>query len=309
MNKLRGTLLLLITALIWGLAFVAQSSVSDSLGSFTFNAARSVLAAVFLLGVLGVRRLVRRVKLPKTQPSPPADFKKSLAAGAVCGLIMFVACNLQQFGIAAYPPEAASSGRAGFITATYVVMVAVVSLFTRSKPRLNVLISVAVCVFGMYLLCLSGGVSGIYSGDLLVLLCAVGYTVYIFAVDRFSTLDGVLISCVQFAVCALISAAAAFIFETPDIGSLSDAWLQIFYAGVFSSGIGYTLQIIGQKYAAPTVASVVMSLESVFSAVFGWLILNQRLGGAELCGCVLVFSAVILAQLPDFPRKKVKTLQ
>ena len=290
MRQLRGVVLLLITALIWGLGFVAQSSAADSIGSFSFTAARSLIAAAFLLGLLGVRRL------RPADRRPPS--KGALRGGLLCGGLLFVASNLQQFGIAAYPPEAAASGRAGFLTATYVVMVALGALLSGRRLRLSVLASAVGCVAGMYLLCMSGGFGGVYAGDLLELACAVGFALYIWAVDRCAGLDSLCVSCVQFALCGVLSLAAALLFEDFSLLLLLRAWLPVLYAGVFSSGVGYTLQIIGQKYAEPTVASIVMSLESVFAALAGWLLLNERLSDVELCGCALVFLSVLAAQLP-----------
>ena len=199
---------------------------------------------------------------------------------------------------------AAASGRAGFLTATYVVMVAVIAVFTGNKLHPTVIVAAVGCVAGMYMLCLSGGIDRVYFGDLLILLCAVGYAAYIMAVDRFNDTDGIAMSFVQFIVCSVLSTVCAFIFEQPDFGVIAQAWLPVAYAGVLSSGVAYTLQIIGQKYAEPTVATIVMSLESVFAALAGWVLLNERLSPAELAGCALVFASVILAQAPSFFKKE-----
>ena len=284
MKSFRGSLLLLLTAAIWGMAFVAQTSAADSIGSFTFNAVRSCIAALFLFAVLLGRSLVpgKRKIFPRG-----AVLRRTIGGGVLCGIALCVAVNLQQLGIAAYPQGVASSGRAGFLTAVYVV-----------HPL--VLLSAIGCLGGMYLLCLWRGFSSFYLGDGLELLCAVAFTVQILLVDRYTDADGILLSCVQFLVCALLSAIPMLFFEQVSLSALRAAWLPILYAGVLSSGVGYTLQILGQKTAPPAVASILMSLESVFAALAGWVILKERLQPIELCGCGIVFACVILAQIPSF---------
>ena len=232
------------------------------------------------------------------------SFKHTIIAGILCGVALCAAANFQQFGIAAYPNGVAASGRAGFLTATYVIMVAVCAKFFGKKLHPIVWLSVIGCIAGMYLLCMSEGLSGLYIGDLLLLICAICYTCHILMIDRFTHIDSIKMSCVQFLVCTILSAIGMLIFESPDLPALSDAWFEIFYAGVMSSGVAYTLQMAGQKHAEPAVASIVMSLESVFAALAGWIILKERLNTLELIGCGLVFAAVIFAQLPEFMKKK-----
>lgn len=207
--------------------------------------------------------------------------------------------SLQQYGISIYPKGVAASGRAGFLTATYVVMVAVLTALIEKKIRPVIVLSVIGCISGMYLLCMKGGFSGIYAADICLLLCAVCFMCHIFAVEHFSSEDGIKLSCIQFATCAVISLILALLFEKPDIGNIVKAAVPILYAGVMSNGIAYTLQIIGQKYTKPAVASIVMSLESVFAVLAGWLILHEVLSIREAVGCVLVFAAVIIAQIPE----------
>ena len=296
MKKLKGSLLLLAATMVWGLAFVAQSAAADNIGSFTFNAARCVLAAAFLFVIMLIRRGSRLIS-KKKKPANAGENKKLLLGGALCGAALFAGMNLQQFGIAAYPPEAAASGRAGFLTATYVIMIPIVQRITGKKLSLPVILSVIGCIAGMYLLCMNGGFGGIYLGDILELGCAAGFTCYILVVDHFSGLDGIAVSCIQFVVCGIMCAICMLIFEKPDFNALTDAWLPIAYAGIISSGTGYTLQIIGQKYAEPAVASIIMSLESVFAAAAGWLILGEALSPRELAGCALVFAAVLCSQI------------
>ena len=302
MKKTTGTLMLLLTAFIWGTAFVAQSSASENIGSFTFNTARSFIAFFFLLIVIGIRACIakKRANSPKTSVS----FRKTVIAGTLCGIALCAATNFQQFGIASYPDGVAASGRAGFLTATYVVMVALCARFFGQKLHPIVWVATAGCIAGMYLLCMSGGLSGLYLGDLLLFICAICYTFHILIIDRFTYIDSIQMSCVQFLVCGVLSAAGMLLFEQPDVNSLSASGFEIFYAGVMSSGVAYTLQMAGQRYAQPAVASIVMSLESVFAALAGWLLLNEHLNTTELIGCSLVFAAVILAQIPEFLKKK-----
>ena len=301
LKNIKGALILLVAALIWGMAFVAQSSAADSIGPFTFNALRSFVGALFLLAFLAVRTASSK----KAEPSPePTTGKRLWLGGGLCGVALFVAVNFQQLGLTVYPDGIASSGRAGFITATYVVMVALCSCFFGKKLHPLVLISTVGCLAGMYFLCLSGGFSGIYLGDLFLLLCAVCFAAHIMIVDRFSSLDCIRLSCIQFLTCGVLSGVAMLLFEQPDLHAILAAWLPILYTGIFSSGVAYTLQMIGQKYAEPAVASIVMSLESVFSALAGWVLLHEVLSPRELLGCALVFAAVILAQVPEFLKKK-----
>ena len=295
MKNLKGTLILLLTAMIWGIAFVAQDAAAGNIGSFTFNGTRAVLAAVFLLVVIIVKDGSKKQKIIPEK----TEAKKILKAGIICGVFLSIAVNLQQLGIAAYPDGVAVSGRSGFLTATYVVMVAVVSLFFGKKLNVSLVVAVVGCMAGLYLLCLSGGLSGIYTGDILIFCCAIAFTCHIIAADRFSSLDTVKVSFIQFVVVSVLSFIPAVIFEKIEWQSLVSAWLPIVYAGVCSSGIGYTLQMIGQKYAEPAVASIVTSFESVFAALAGWVILGQSLSGKELLGCALMFVAIIAAQIPD----------
>lgn len=311
-SALKGTVLLLITALIWGTAFVAQTSAADNVDPFTFNASRNIIAVVFLTVVITVKEKLE-AKGPKTAASNAAapaekvnfmgDTRGIVIGGALCGLALFAASYLQQAGIGAYPPEAAASGRAGFITATYVIMVALCSLFMGKKVHPLVLVATAICVVGMYLLCMSGGIDGIYLGDVLVLLSAVGFAAHIIVIDRYVALDAFRLSRVQFIASGGLSLICALIFEQPTISAIALALLPILFAGIMSDGVAYTLQFVGQKFVNATAATIIMSLESVFAALAGWLLLAERLGFQEILGCALVFAAVILAQTPDFFKK------
>lgn len=307
MKNIKGSLILLVTAFIWGTAFVAQTSASDSLGTFTFNAGRSFVAAGFL-GILVLikdvwnRRFKHRVSDEAEGHLAAEESNKNpwpIGGGFLCGLMLFFAMSFQQAGIGLYPEGVAASGRAGFLTATYVVMVALCMQIRGRKPHPLVLVSIAITVCGMYLLCMSGGFSGIYIGDVLELCCALCFTGHILVVDRYANTDSFRLSCLQFLTAGILSGVMC-LFEKADGAAVMRAIPLILYAGVLSSGIAYTLQLIGQKYAEPAVASIVMSLESVFAVIAGWAILHEVLSTRELAGCAFVFVAVILAQVPQF---------
>ena len=309
MNNIKGSLILLLTAFIWGTAFVAQTSGAGAVGTFTFNAARSFVGALFLLIVIAVKNVLDKRKstgkvLNTENGSLPQVWP--VGAGVICGIVLCAAMTLQQFGISMYPEGVAASGRAGFITATYVVMVSVVSVFLGKKMHWITGVSVAGCIAGMYLLCMSGGASGIYLGDILEFLGAICFTIHILVIDKFSSADSIKMSCIQFFVIAIISAFAMMFTENVTFAGIKAALIPILYAGVLSSGVAYTLQMIGQKYAQPSVASIVMSLESVFAVLAGWIILGEVLKPREIAGCVLVFAAVILAQIPGMKKGDTK---
>lgn len=298
MKQIRGALCLALAAFIWGTAFVAQSLGMDHLGPFTFNSTRNFIAVVILLPVIF---FLRRRKDPAKAPGAAQHYRKTLwVGGVICGTILAVAAGLQQIGILY-----TTVGKAGFLTALYIVLVPIAGLFFGKRVPAAVWIGVAIAAVGTYMLSIQEDFS-IGTGDLFVLLCALGFTAHILAVDHFSPqVSGVELSCVQFLTAGVLSGIVALLTETPN---LQDLWLSIgplLYTGVLSSGVAYTLQVVGQKDTPPAVASLVMSLESVFAAVSGWLILNQNMSGREVFGCVLVFAAVILAQIP-FPAIRAK---
>lgn len=219
--------------------------------------------------------------------------------GLCCGVILTLSTSLQQIGI-----KYTSAGKAGFITALYILIVPLLGMLLGKKVGIRTWIGVALAVVGMYLLCIKEGFSISY-GDFMVLLCALVFSLHILAVDYFSPrVDGIRLSCIQFFVCGCISAFPMLLWEQPEISQIIQAWQPLVYAGVLSSGVAYTLQIVTQKHLNPTVASLLMSLESVFAVLTGWLVLNERLSPKELLGCVLVFTAIILAQLPQKQKKK-----
>ena len=297
--KAKGPILLLITAMLWGMAFVAQTTAADSVGPFTFNASRNFVGALFLSGVIAYRKKTGQDK-PPISDDVGYSRRTLLVAGALCGTALCVASFLQQAGITSYPPDtAAVSGRSGFVTATYMVMVAVMVVFVGKRPHPLVIVAVALALVGMYFLCVPDGLGSVYVGDWLVLASALGYAIHILIIDRYTNVDGVRLSRVQLCVSCVISLACALIFEHPDSAAVIAAGVSILYAGICSDGIAYTLQIVAQKTTDPTVASIIMSLESVFAALGGWLILSESLSPVELFGCALVFAAVLLSQVPD----------
>ena len=297
--RLKNSLLLLLTATIWGVAFVAQSAGMDYVGPFTFNCARCLIGALVLVPLIF---FMDRGK--KRQREIPVENKKVLILGGVCcGLALFLASNFQQFGI-----QYTTVGKAGFITACYIVIVPLLGLFFGKKCSPLIWGAVVMAVVGLYMLCMTGGSGGINRGDLLMLVCAVLFSVHILVIDYFSPkADGVVISCVQFFTAGVLACVLMLLFEHPSMSAVIAAAAPILYAGVMSCGVGYTLQVVAQNGVDPTIASLLLSLESVFSVLAGWVILGQKLSGRELFGCALVFAAVLLVQIPTeklFPCRK-----
>ena len=321
--------LLALTALIWGSAFVAQSVGMDYLGPFTFNSVRCFLGGLVLIPVILVMRRRKR-EMPsgvpgeaeaagvtgrrKTAPESAAHpagtgsgnrngsgsrnrnrgRKTLLAGGICCGLALAVGSSLQQIGL-----MYTDAGTAGFITALYILIVPLIRAAFGKRAGAKVWIGVALAVVGMYFLCIGDGVTS-SKGNLYVLLCAVAFSVHILVIDHFAPkTDGVAMSCIQFFVCGILCAVPMLVSEHPLPAQVLNAWLPLTYAGVLSCGVGYTLQVVAQKNTDPTVASLLLSLESVFSVIAGWIILGERMSGRQLFGCALMFAAIILAQLPS----------
>ena len=295
-KELRGALLLTLTALIWGTAFVAQSMGMDYLEPFTFNGIRTLVGGIVLLPIIWA--------LDKNKKKNPGIKKEEtenriyIKGGIICGIVLFIASSLQQIGI-----QYTTAGKAGFLTALYIVIVPVIGLFMKKKVGIKIWVSVVIAVAGAYLLSVKEGFS-IGIGDTYVLLCAVAFSFHIIFCDKYSSLtDAAKLSCTQFFTSGTISVLVALFAEKPELHNILMSWGPILYTGVMSCGVAYTLQIVGQKSTPPAIASLIMSLESVFSALAGWLILGEKLSLKELLGCVLVFTAVILTQLPPLTKR------
>ena len=300
-GQMKNSLLLLLTSFIWGVAFVAQSVGGEAVGCFTFNGVRSLIGAFVLIPVIYFLDNQKKKELGEEKfLEQKGDSKRLLLGGVCCGVMLCIASNFQQFGI-----SFTTVGKAGFITAMYILIVPILGLFMKKKVGVKVWLGVVLATIGLYMLCMTSESFSLSKGDFLVLICAGFFSLHILIIDYFSPkVDGVRMSCIQFFVCGIISVIIAFIFESPSLSSILSGWLPILYAGVLSCGVAYTLQIVGQKNMDPTVASLILSLESVFSVLAGWLILNQTMTLREFSGCGLMFLAIILAQLPD----RMKTL-
>ncbi len=308
--KFRNSLLLLLTAFIWGVAFVAQSVGMEYVGPFTFNCVRCFLGGmvlipcIWLLGRINKEESIKQAQ--KTRGEKRRERKILFSGGILCGILLCLGSNLQQFGI-----QYTTVGKAGFITAFYIIIVPILGLFLRRKCGWNVWLGVLFALAGLYFLCITdtvsqGGVERLIpwlpvgKGELLLFIGALGFSLHIMVIDYFTQrADGVKMSCIQFFVCGLISGIGMIFTEEPSITAVCQAWQPVLYAGILSCGVAYTLQIVGQKGMNPTVASLILSLESVISVLAGMVILSQRLSTREIFGCVLMFLAIVLAQLPS----------
>lgn len=289
-KQLGNSLLLLLTATIWGSAFVAQSVGMEHVGPFTFTFSRSIIGGIVLLPCILLLGKWKKGFATKVE----------WIGGICCGIALCVASNFQQVGI-----QFTTVGKAGFITALYVVLVPVFGLFLKKRVPILIWGCVGLSVVGLYLLCMPAGAFTLALGDLLVLICAVLFTVHILVIDYFSPKgDGVVISCIQFFTCGTLSGIPMLFFENPSVGNMIDAKWSILYAGVLSSGVAYTLQVVAQKNVNPTVASLIMCLESVVAVLAGWIVLGQDMSLREILGCVLMFVAIVLAQLPVSEKRK-----
>ncbi len=299
--KLRNSLLLILTAFVWGIAFVVQGSGGDALGPYTFNCLRTLVGGIVLLPVI---KLLDNAGLTYMKPKTKEEKKTLLAGGIACGIALFVASNIQQLGLYL----GASAGKAGFLTACYILIVPIISIFFKKKCGWNIWLGVGITLIGLYLLCVKGNFS-LTLADILLLLCAVAFAIHILVVDYFSPLtDGVRLSCIQFWICGICTSIPMFFIDMNHsvegimkcVNNLSSIqnWILLLYAGGMSCGVAYTLQIVGQKGLNPTVASLIMSLESVFSVLAGWILLGQTMSIREILGCVFIFIAIVMAQIP-----------
>lgn len=294
-NRVRQNVFPMLAALIWGTSFVAQSVSADYVEAFTFNTARSIVAFLFLVVLCVVFQQLRKQNdSGKSAECETGSRRDLLLGGICCGVALTVASNLQQKGL-----ETTTSGKAGFITALYIVIVPIVGIFLKKKAPKAIWVSVVLAVAGLYCLCITESMA-ITIGDFYVLLCSFCYAAHILVIDHFTQkVDGVQLSCMQFLVCAVLSAVGMIALESPSWEAILVCIGPILYVGIFSSGVAYTLQILAQKDSNPTVVSLLLSLESVFATLAGALILGDQMSGKEYFGCVLMLAAVMLAQLPD----------
>ncbi len=299
LKNLRGSIILLVTAVIWGTSFVAQSEGMKYVEPFTYNSIRTLIGGIVLLPVIAGFKLFSKSE----QTEKKTSFKTTLTGGILCGFALCVASSFQQVGIVY-----TTAGKSGFITALYVILVPVIEFALGRRTSKKIWLCVALAIVGFYLLCIKDNF-GVGFGDLLTLVCAFFFAIHIIVIDRFISkgADGVAMACVQFFTSGIISFVIMLLFETPGIEYIYEARFTILYAGVMSCGVAYTLQIVGQRFTAPTVATLIMSLESVFAALSGWLIIGEQLSVKELFGCLLVFAAVVFAQVNlPFENRKLK---
>lgn len=293
-EKIRNSILLLLTAVIWGTAFVAQSVGMDYIGPFTFNAARFLIGGTVLIPLIVYRSKKNPLLKNQTLEEKRKNQKTAWIGGVCCGIALCGASLLQQMGI-----QHTTVGKAGFITTLYIIIVPLIELFFGKKIAKKICLGAVMAVIGLYLLCINENFS-IGKGDFLILVCAILFAIHILIIDHFSPkADGVVLSAIQFFVSGFISVIGAILVENPNPAAMLDAIVPILYAGVMSCGVAYTLQVIGQKNISPTVASMILSLESVISVLAGWIILGEALSAKEIVGCVIVFMAVVLVQLPE----------
>ena len=291
-NHIRQNVFPVLAALIWGTAFVAQSVAADHVGPFTFTAARSAVAFVFLLVLCLVFRCLRRRDFQEEAQARPGSWRDLAIGGICCGVVLTMGTNLQQMGL-----ETTTSGKAGFITALYIVLVPLLGMLWGRRPAWLVWLAVLLSVAGLYLLCIGEDFS-IAPGDGLLILCALCFSGHILVVDHFSRrTDCVKMSCLQFATASVLCMGVAVFTEPIDAGTIVKCAVPLLYAGVLSGAVGYTLQIVAQKDTDPTVASLLMSLESVFAVLAGWVLLGDMLTAREALGCVLMMGGIVLAQL------------
>lgn len=290
-KKLKGNIILFITAIIWGMSFVSQSVGMEHIEPNTFMAIRTLMGGIVLLPVIFALDKAKK----KQNTYKKTDMKKLIKYGVVCGVFLCVAQTLQTYGL-----QTTTTAKSGFLTALYIIFVAIIGLFMGKKLTGKMVVGILTAIVGMYFLCLFGENVSFNMGDGLTVLCAVFFAGQILCIDKFvADIDGLKLSCTQFLVAGTINAVLMFTVETPQIGSILSCSTALLYSGIMSCGVAYTLQVIGQKYADPTSASIIMSLESVFAAISGWIILSQSMSGVQIVGCALMFLAIVLVQLPQ----------
>lgn len=298
--KTKNALILLLTAFIWGTAFVAQSMGMDHMGPYTFNGVRCIIGGIALLPCIWI--------LNRMNPDSARQIKGTkrdlIVGGIICGVLLCAASSLQQVGI-----QYTTAGKAGFVTAFYIVLVPVLGIFLKQKTGWKVWTAVAIALFGLYFLCITETFT-IGKGDVYVFFCALLFSAHILVIDHFSPkVDGVKMSCIQFFVAGIISLVPMFALETPTLEGITLTWGPLLYAGVLSCGVAYTLQIIGQKNMNPSIASLILSLEACISVLAGWIILGEQLSAREMFGCALMLGAIVLAQMPERKAKAMEVIR
>ncbi len=290
-TQLKANILLLLTAAIWGLAFVAQKVGAEHVGAFTYNGIRFALGSISLIPlILFLNR--KKGENEETKNNDRDSLKLTIKAGIIAGCALFIATSLQQMGV-----MGTTAGKAGFITGLYMVIVPILGLFLKQKVNKSTWIGIVIAIIGLYLLSINEDFS-ISNGDLLVLIGSVGWAVHILLIDNFTKkIDPLKLSSVQFATCSILSLVMAIIFEDINMVGISGAMVSILYGGLLSVGVAYTLQVVAQKNAKPSHAAILLSMESVFGALGGAMFLGERIGTRGLVGCILIFIAIIISQL------------
>jgi len=295
LTRIKGPLCLLLCAVFWGSAFSAQSSAMDHIGPYTFVFMRSAITCTVLTAFILISGRIR-----KGTPAPRASMARHLIVGGLCGLFLVFASILQQVGIVT-----TTTAKSGFITALYIVMVPIFSIFLRQKPSFTLWIGVLVSLCGLYFLCMKPGALNISIGDLYTFACAIVFAFHIMLIDRMGgALDSIRLSAIQFGTAATVACAVMLIFEEPTFSAINACWGDILFAALLSGVLGYTLQIVGQKHTEPTLASIIMCLESVFAAIGGWILLGETLSGREILGCALMLTASVIALIPAEKRNQ-----
>ena len=290
-KKILGFFLLFLTALIWGVAFVAQSVGMDHIGPYTFNTGRLLLGALVTMP-WAIMELKKQKNAEEEKEVYIKKRNSSVIGAAFCAVVFFLAVNLQQFALIG-----SSVANVSFITTLYILIIPIIGMFLGKKHGLSIWIAIAIAVVGMYLLCIKEGLV-LEMGDILAFICAVMFALQILIVDHYVPKSYVIVlSCAQNLFAGLISLVFMLIFEGVNLEGIKTVWLPLAYTGILSTGLAYTTQMLGQKYLKPTVASLIMSLESVIAAIAAWLIIGQALSLREMLGCALVFVGVIIAQI------------
>ena len=289
-SRLKGNIILFITSIIWGISFVSQSVGMDYIGPNTFMGIRTTMGGLVLIPFIVLTDFGKK----KQGTYKKTDLKKLFTYGAICGVFLCIASTLQTYGL-----KFTTTAKSGFLTALYIIFVAIFGLFCGKKLNMKMVLGIITAIIGMYFLCLFGENISFNTGDLLTVICAIFFAGQILFIDKFvHEVDSVKLSCVQFLISGGINLILMFIIEKPEIASILSCSTALLYSGIMSCGVAYTLQVVGQKYSEPTSASIIMSFESVFAALSGWIILSEAMNLSQIMGCLLMFTAIVLVQLP-----------